>query len=112
MKDLKGIKVKLKELISGEVIINTDEYTIYEGIAGEIEEVKEHRVVNHEEREWARGKTHVNGCENRNGFLRAYLRRYRGVSKKYLQGYLDFLSLILNEKGGWFALLLSDNLRT
>ena len=111
MKDLKGMKVKLKELIGGEVIINTDEYTIYEGIA-EIEEVKEHRVVNHGEKEWARGEAHVNGSENRNGFLRAYLRRYRGVSKKYLQGYLDFLSLMLNEKGGWFVLLLSDNLRT
>jgi len=41
----------------------------------------------------------VNGCENRNGFLRTFLRKHRGVSKTYLQGYLDFLSLLLNERG-------------
>ena len=74
--------------------------------------MKEHKVVNHGEREWARGETHVNGCENRNGFLRAFLRRYRGFSKAYLQGYLDFLSLLLNEKARRFNFLLSDNLQT
>jgi len=109
MENLKGVKVKLKELIGGEVIVNTDEYTIYQGIAEEIEGEKEHKVVNHGKREWARGEAHVNGCENRNGFLRAFLRRYRGIS---MQGYLDFLSLLLNEKARWFNFLLSDNLRT
>jgi len=49
--------------------------------------------------EWARGEAHVNGCENRNGFLRSFLRKHRGVSKMYLQGYLEFLSLLLNERG-------------
>ena len=29
--------MKLKELIGGEVIVNTDEYTIYQGIVEEIE---------------------------------------------------------------------------
>jgi hypothetical protein len=33
------------------------------------------------------------------------------VSKEYLQGYLDFLSLLLNERGRWFALLISDYLK-
>ncbi|MGB9659772.1 MAG: IS1595 family transposase, partial [Nitrososphaerales archaeon] len=64
----------------------------------------------HCKKEWAKGDIHVNGCENRNGFLRAYLRKYRGVSKNHLQGYLDFLSLILNERGKWFVLILSDSL--
>ena len=46
---------------------------------------------------------------NRNQFLKAYLRRYRGVAKKYLQGYLDLLALLLNEKTKWFNLvILSD----
>jgi len=40
------------------------------------------------------------------------LRKHRGVSKTYLQGYLDFLSLLLNERGRWFALFSSDYLRT
>ena len=29
----KGVKARLRELLGGEVILNTDEYTIYEGIA-------------------------------------------------------------------------------
>jgi hypothetical protein len=40
MENLKGVKVKLKEWIGGEVVLNTDEYTIYQGIAEEIEGVK------------------------------------------------------------------------
>jgi hypothetical protein len=106
------MKVKLSGLITGTVIINTDEYTIYEGIAEEIEEVLEHWVVNHGDKEWARGLAHVNGCENRNQFLKAYLRRYREVSKKYLQGYLDLLALLLNIGSNWFDVILSDNLGT
>jgi transposase-like protein len=94
------------------VIVNTDEYTIYEGIVEKIPEVQEHHVVNHGNHEWARGDAHVNGCENRNGFLRCYLRKYRGVSKNYLQGYLDFLGLLLNERKGEFDFILSDNFET
>lgn len=112
MRNLQKVKVKLSGLITDEVIVNTDEYTIYEGIAEDIEEVLEHWVVNHGNKEWARGLAHVNGCENRNQFLKAYLRRYRGVSKKHLQGYLDFLALLLNEGDDWFDLILSDNLGT
>ena len=94
-----GVKRRLKEWIRGEVGWNTDAYRIDRGMAEEIEKVKEHRVVNHRRGEWARGEAHVNGCENRNGFLWAFLRKYRGVSKAYLQGYLDFLGLLLNERG-------------
>ncbi len=108
MRNLQKMKVKLSGLITGEVIVNTDEYTIYEGIADEIDNVLEHWVVNHGNKEWVRGSAHVNGCENRNQFLKAYLRRYRGVSKKYLQGYLDFLALLLNEGYNWYNVILSD----
>jgi hypothetical protein len=45
-----------EEAEGGEVMLNTDEYVIYQGIAEEIEEVKEHRVVNHHLGEWARGE--------------------------------------------------------
>ncbi|MDH7516764.1 MAG: hypothetical protein QHH19_00175 [Candidatus Thermoplasmatota archaeon] len=37
---------KLQSLINGDVIMNTDEYTIYEGIAEKIPEVQEHHIVN------------------------------------------------------------------
>jgi transposase-like protein len=112
MKNFQGFVGKLQRLISGNVIVNTDEYTIYEGIAEKIPEIQEHHIVTHSSYEWANGDVHVNSCENRNGFIRCYLRRYRGVSKKYLQGYLDFLAFLLNEKDQWFELILSDNSRT
>jgi hypothetical protein len=54
MKDLNGVKAKLRELLGGEVILNTDEYTIYEGITEKIEWIKEHRVVNHSRGECSR----------------------------------------------------------
>jgi len=56
------------------VIINADDYSIYEGIVGEIEGIVDHWIVNHSEKEWARGSAHVNGCENRNQSLKAYLK--------------------------------------
>jgi hypothetical protein len=36
----------------------------------------------------------------------------KAVEGRYLQGYLDFLSLLLNERGRWFALFSSDYLMT
>jgi hypothetical protein len=81
---LEGDQEEVEGVDRGEVVWNTDEYGIDRGIAKEIEKVKEHRVVSHRQGEWARGEAHVNGCENRNGFLRAFLRKYRGVSKTYL----------------------------
>jgi hypothetical protein len=73
-------------LISGNVILNTDEYTIYEGIDEKIPEVQEHNMVNPGSGEWTNGDFHVNSCENRNGFIRFYLRRYRRASKKLSSG--------------------------
>ena len=64
-------------------MLNTDEYIIDQGIGEEIEAVKEHQVVDHCQGEGARGEAHGNGWENRNGFLRTFLRRHRGVSKGY-----------------------------
>lgn len=56
------------------MIVNADDYSIYDGIVGEIEEAVDHWVVNHSTKEWARDSAHVNGCENRNQFLKAYLK--------------------------------------
>jgi hypothetical protein len=78
--------------------VNTNEYTIYRGIVKTIPEIQEHLIVTNSSYEWAHGDAHVNGCENKKGFIIGYLRRCRGVSKKNLQGYLDFLAFLLNEK--------------
>jgi len=44
------------------------------------------------------------------GFYEFSVRKHRGVSKGDGQGYLGFLGLLLNERGRWFALPLSDHL--
>ncbi|MEM0506911.1 MAG: hypothetical protein QXW58_06630, partial [Thermosphaera sp.] len=53
------------------------------------------------------GDVHVNRCENRHSFLRSFLSKFRGVSKRYLQGYLSFLALLINMPTRWFSTLLS-----
>ena len=59
--------------------------------------MKEHRFVNHS-KEYAKGDVHVNTAENRHGFLRAWLRKFRGVSKHYLGKYISFFELLFNSK--------------
>ena len=65
--------------------------------------MKEHRFVNHSE-EYAKGDVHVNTAENRHGFLRAWLIKFRGVSKHYLRNYISFFELLLNPKETWFRI--------
>jgi len=74
--------------------------------------VKGHDFVNHSKREFARGDVHVNSCENRHSFLRSYMSKYRGVSFRWLQGYLDLLALKLNNKQTWLSILLSTDIGT
>lgn len=62
---------------------------------GEI--VKEHRFVNHS-KEYAKDSVHVNTAENRHGFLRAWLIKFRGVSKHYLRNYISLFELLFNSK--------------
>ena len=54
------------------------------------------------------GDAHTNSCENRHSFLRNWLRRFRGVSKHHLQGYLNFFSLTLNTDS-WFEKILGTD---
>jgi len=62
-------------------VLNADEYTIYQGIAKEMEGVKEHWVVNHSQGEWARGEAHVNGCENPKWLSANFLEEASGYFK-------------------------------
>jgi transcription termination factor NusB len=40
----------------------------------------------------------VNTCENRHSLLKPFLRMFRGVSKKYLQGYAMIYQYLTNYK--------------
>ena len=75
----------------------TDEYTIYLDIAKH-EKISKHLTVNHSKKQYANGKIHVNNCENRHSLIRPFLRMFRGVSKKYLEGYVMLYQYIFNYK--------------
>jgi len=49
---------------------------------------------------------HVNTAENRHGFLRAWLIKFRGVSKHYLDKYISFFELLFNSKKTWFPSII------
>lgn len=95
LKNLQNVDDELEEYLDN-AVLNTDSYNIYDDVI-ELDCVEEHCTVEHSE-EYVDGDTHVNTCENRHSFLRNWIRRFRGVSKKYLQGYLDFFALTLNHK--------------
>ncbi|MBP1912511.1 hypothetical protein J2747_001835 [Thermococcus stetteri] len=103
------LKQRVGNLIAGELKVFTDECSIYDSLREGLGVINSHERVNHSEREFARCE-HVNSCENRHGFLRAYLRKYRGVSFRWLQAYLDFLALLLNNRWGWFPELISTRI--
>lgn len=80
-----------------EAVIFTDEYTIYHNLINH-EKVKEHHTVNHGNKEYANGIKHVNSDENRHSLLRRFMRIFRGVSKKNLQGYILLEQYRINYK--------------
>ncbi|MBM4241605.1 MAG: IS1595 family transposase [Euryarchaeota archaeon] len=97
-KDL--IHSKIETHCEGLIKAFTDDYTIYIGL-GEHPQVIEHHVINHSEKEYADGETHVNNCENRHSLLKPYLRIFRGVSKKKLNTYIKFFQFTFNNGINW-----------
>ncbi|MDR0771631.1 MAG: transposase [Candidatus Peribacteria bacterium] len=94
-KDL--IVEKIEKFVDREAILYTDEYSIYSRI-NEHDKIKNHLTVNHSQKEYARGKIHVNTCENRHSLLRPFLRMFRGISKKFLKGYVMICQYFINYK--------------
>ena len=90
------------------VILCTDDYTIYDDI-DEYDGIDAHLAITHDDT-YVIGDAHVNTCENRHSFLRQWLAKFRGVSKHHLQGYLNFLGLLLNDDTDWFSKSLSYEL--
>ncbi len=88
------------------VVLCTDQYDMYNEIEG-YNAIDSYLAITHSEH-YAVGDAHINSCENRHSFLRNWLRRFRGVSKHHLQGYLNFLSLILNTDG-WFEQIIGTD---
>ena len=91
------ISKKIEKFIDEKAILYSDEYSIYSGI-NEHDKIKNHLTINHSKKEYARGKIHVNTCENRHSLLRPFLRMFRGVSKKFLKGYVMIYQYFTNYK--------------
>lgn len=94
--------------------VMTDEWSAYIKLDSE---GRPHSTVNHSEREWARDddgdgirEVHTNTGEGLWTSLRNWLRSFRGVSKKYLFGYVSAFEWIWNrkslDKADLYAILL------
>lgn len=103
----------LEETAEGTPVM-TDEWGSYRQLEGN---GRAHSTVNHGAREWARDddkdgirEVHINSLEGLWTSLRNWLRSFRGVSKKYLQGYIASFEWIWNrksiEKANLYAILL------
>jgi len=91
------ISRKIDEFVDKEATLFTDEYSIYSNIIKH-EKINGHFTVNHSQKEYVNGNIYVNTCENRHSLLRPFLRIFRGVSKKYLAGYVMIKEYIINYK--------------
>jgi len=88
----------ITEIVNKEVILFTDEYKIYNKVSDH-EKISEHFSINHSQKQYASGEIHVNNCENRHSLLRQFLRIFRGVSKRFLSGYILIYQYLFNYKG-------------
>ncbi|MDR1819449.1 MAG: IS1595 family transposase [Methanobrevibacter sp.] len=91
------ISKSMDNYINNEATIYTDEYSIYTGI-NKHQKINGHYTVNHSEKEYVNGNVHVNNCENRHSLLRPFLRIFRGVSKRFLAGYIMVFQYLFNYK--------------
>ena len=94
------IQDKIEKHCIKPVKIFTDDYTIYSDLKSH-QMVLKHEIINHSERKYAEGETHVNNTENRHSLLRPYLNIFRGVSKKNLNTYVKFFQFIHNNGINW-----------
>jgi transposase-like protein len=96
-RDRETLQGFIRKNVSGDAqAIYTDDWKAYEGIA---DGTTEHGTVNHSEKEYARGKVHVNSMENVWSLLkRSIIGSYHQVSAKHLDAYLDELEFRFNNR--------------
>jgi hypothetical protein len=82
----KNVKEAIREMVSTEAKIHTDENSIYTGLA---KEFAAHESVCHSTGEYVRGDIHNNTAESSNAIIkRGLVGIYHNVSKEYLHRYL------------------------
>ena len=87
------LKAAIREEVSRQARIITDEFQPYKGL--ETEFAGGHETINHGTREYARGDVHTNTAESSHALVkRGIVGIYHNVSREYLHRYLwqfDFL---------------------
>jgi len=85
----------------GDVVVYTDDFTIYTGISRH-DRVVFHGVVRHSDGEYARDDIHINGCEGIHSWVEAFLAIHRGPNRDSLELYLAFYAFWRNHGDRWF----------
>lgn len=75
--------------------VYTDEFASYNCISNKYQR----ESVNHSKGEWVKEEVHTNNCENRASLLRPWLALKRGISKFYIENYLQAFEFIRNSSG-------------
>jgi transposase-like protein len=94
-----ALKAQVVEWVRPESIIYTDEWPAYSGLD---QHFLAHSRVHHTAREWVWGDAHTNTVEGFFGNLKTGIRgKYKKVSRRWLQGYLnEFCWRYNNRRGG------------
>jgi transposase-like protein len=96
------LKPLIREFISKNSILMTDEYRSYWGVKKEYR----HKTVNHKRREYARGKIHVNTLEGYWSLMkRGFLGTYHRPSRQHMDKYCAEFEFRYNLRG------MNDNFR-
>ncbi len=81
-------------------------YIIYDRIKYH-PKVSNYSTVNHALKEYSNNKSHVNHCECFHSIIKPFLRKHRGVCRKYLHLYVGFYTFIYNYKLNWLYNILN-----
>jgi transposase len=82
----------LKQLpLPNQTLSYTDSASSYRAVQGHV-----HKLVNHTQKEYARGEVHENRAEGLFSLLKPFLRVFRGLSKTNLPGYVGFFQFLRN----------------
>lgn len=76
----------LEPRIDDDILLVTDGNNVYPPCAKSLE--VRHEALNQSAGQQVRGAAHIQTAKNRHSGLKDFLRRYRGVSSKYLENYL------------------------
>ena len=83
----------IAKTIDSSSTLYTDEYAVYKKLE-DSKIVYHHKTVSHSDKEYARGKVHVNNCECMSNLFQIWIRKFMGINKYNLQAYAKAFQFI------------------